>query len=189
MDVIATTEADPRRRQTVFTAKSFHTTWWKRRYDFGPSTRLSGRGSDHGRLRWVTIRLHSSPLREAGMDVSHVGGRVTTPTARRHVVPEVNEEPHRSDPALTGHWTVEEVAWITGDFGFTWSAAIGGPHRRPARPRAREAGVPVILNPAPATELDDEPRAWSPTRSHGAGHPLGDPSALRFDKSGPWMKI
>ena len=169
MDVIATTEQIPGAGQTVY-GKSFH---------MAPGGKGANQALQCARLGAEVTMVGCvgddlfgqqllEPLREAGMDVSHVVVRKGIHSGVGHVVLEVTEHSAQNRivviPGANRTLTVEEVA--------RW---------------AREAGVPVILNPAPATELDDELLSlvsYLIPNEQEASQETHLP--LRFDKSGPW---
>ena len=163
MDVIATTEQIPGAGQTVY-GKSFH---------MAPGGKGANQALQCARLGAEVTMVGCvgddlfgqqllEPLREAGMDVSHVVVRKGIHSGVGHVVLEVTEHSAQNRivviPGANRTLTVEEVA-----------------------------GVPVILNPAPATELDDELLSlvsYLIPNEQEASQETHLP--LRFDKSGPW---
>ena len=112
-----------------------------------------------------------------------------------HVVLEVTEHSAQNRivviPGANRTLTVEEVAWIqqavSGFDMVLLQLEVPIEVNRAVARWAREAGVPVILNPAPATELDDELLSlvsYLIPNEQEASQETHLP--LRFDKSGPW---
>lgn len=164
MDVIATTEQIPAAGQTVY-GKSFHT---------APGGKGANQALQCARLgAQVTMmgcvgddlfgrQLLETPL-QAGVDVSHVVIRSGISSGVGHVTLEVTEHTAQNRivviPGANRTLTVEEVAWLKPEMAsfdmvmlqleipIEVNLAVAG--------WAREAGVPVMLNPAPATDLDE----------------------------------
>lgn len=163
MDVIATTERVPDMGQTVY-GKEFHT---------APGGKGANQALQCARLgAEVTMmgcvgddlfgqELLSTP-RAAGVDVSHVLVRPGVTSGVGHVLLEVTEHSAQNRivviPGANRTLTVDEVAWLRGEIAtydivmlqlevpLEVNLAVAG--------WAKEARVPVMLNPAPATELD-----------------------------------
>jgi len=165
MDVIATTERIPKAAQTVY-GKSFH---------MAPGGKGANQALQCARLgAEVTMmgcvgddlfgeKLLETP-RNAGVDVSHVLVRRGISSGVGHVTLEVTEHTAQNRivviPGANLTLTAEEVAWIrdeihTYDMVLLQLEIPLEVNRTVAR-WAKEAGVPVMLNPAPATDLDDE---------------------------------
>ena len=196
MDVIATTEQIPGAGQTVY-GKSFH---------MAPGGKGANQALQCARLGAEVTMVGCvgddlfgqqllEPLREAGMDVSHVVVRKGIHSGVGHVVLEVTEHSAQNRivviPGANRTLTVEEVAWIqqavSGFDMVLLQLEVPIEVNRAAARWAREAGVPVILNPAPATELDDELLSlvsYLIPNEQEASQETHLP--LRFDKSGPW---
>ena len=164
MDVIATTERVPAAGQTVY-GKSFHT---------APGGKGANQALQCARLgAQVTMmgcvgddlfgrQLLETP-RAAGVDVSRVAVRPGISSGVGHVTLEVTEHTAQNRivviPGANQTLTVEEVSWLKTEMPsfdmvllqleipIEVNLAVAG--------WAREAGVPVMLNPAPATDLDD----------------------------------
>lgn len=164
MDVIATTERVPAAGQTVY-GKSFHT---------APGGKGANQALQCARLgAQVTMmgcvgddlfgrQLLETP-RAAGVDVSRVVVRSGISSGVGHVTLEVTEHTAQNRivviPGANQTLTVEEVSWLKAEMPsfdmvllqleipIEANLAVAG--------WAREAGVPVMLNPAPATDLDD----------------------------------
>lgn len=165
MDVIATTERIPKAAQTVY-GKSFH---------MAPGGKGANQALQCARLgAEVTMmgcvggdlfgeKLLETP-RNAGVDVSHVLVRQGIASGVGHVTLEVTEHTAQNRivviPGANLTLTAEEVAWIrdeihTYDMVLLQLEIPLEVNRTVAR-WAKEASVPVMLNPAPATDLDDE---------------------------------
>lgn len=164
MDVIATTEHIPAAGQTVY-GKSFHT---------APGGKGANQALQCARLgAQVTMmgcvgddlfgqQLLETP-RQAGVDVSHVVIRPGVSSGVGHVTLEVTEHTAQNRivviPGANQTLTAEDVAWLEPEISsfdmvllqleipLEVNLAVAG--------WARKAGVPVMLNPAPATALDD----------------------------------
>lgn len=165
MDVIATTERVPKSAQTVY-GKSFH---------MAPGGKGANQALQCARLGAnVTMMgcvggdifqemLLETP-RTAGVDVSHVLVRQGITSGIGHVTLEVTEHTAQNRivviPGANQTLTVDEVAWIRDEIVaydmVLLQLEIPLEVNRAVARWAREAGVPVMLNPAPATDLDDE---------------------------------
>lgn len=165
MDVIATTERVPKSAQTVY-GKSFH---------MAPGGKGANQALQCARLgAGVTMMgcvgddLFGEMLlelpRAAGVDISHVLVRQGITSGIGHVTLEVTEHAAQNRivviPGANQTLTVDEVAWIRDEIA-AYDMVLLQLEVPPAVNRAvarwaREAGVPVMLNPAPATDLDDE---------------------------------
>ncbi len=165
MDVIATTERVPHSGQTVY-GKAFH---------MAPGGKGANQALQCARLgAQVTMMgcvgddlfgktLLETP-RAAGVDVSRVLVRRGVTSGVGHVTLEVTEHTAQNRivviPGANQTLTVDEVAWVreeihTYDMVLLQLEVPLEVNRAVAR-WAKEAGVPVMLNPAPATDLDDE---------------------------------
>ena len=196
MDVIATTEQIPGAGQTVY-GKSFH---------MAPGGKGANQALQCARLGAEVTMVGCvgddlfgqqllEPLREAGMDVSHVVVRKGIHSGVGHVVLEVTEHSAQNRivviPGANRTLTVEEVAWIqqavSGFDMVLLQLEVPIEVNRAAAHWAREAGVPVVLNPAPATELDDELLSlvsYLIPNEQEASQETHLP--LHFDENGPW---
>lgn len=165
MDVIATTERVPKSAQTVY-GKSFH---------MAPGGKGANQALQCARLgAGVTMMgcvgddLFGEMLlelpRAAGVDISHVLVRQGITSGIGHVTLEVTEHAAQNRivviPGANQTLTVDEVAWIRDEIA-AYDMVLLQLEVPPAVNRAvarwaREAGVPVMLNPAPATDLDNE---------------------------------
>ncbi|MDD2956869.1 MAG: ribokinase [Oscillospiraceae bacterium] len=165
MDVIATTERVPHSGQTVY-GKSFHT---------APGGKGANQALQCARLgAQVTMvgcvgddlfgrELLETP-RAAGVDLSHVLVRPGVSSGVGHVTLEVTEHTAQNRivviPGANRTLTVEEVSWIQDCVGaydmVLLQLEVPLEVNRAVARWAKDAGVPVMLNPAPATDLDDE---------------------------------
>lgn len=164
MDVIATTERVPASGQTVY-GKAFHTApGGKGANQALQSARL---GAQVTMMGCVGDDLFGKELlampRASGVDVSRVLVRPGITSGVGHVTLEVSEHTAQNRivviPGANITLTVEEVAWIQEEIAsydmvllqlevpIEVNLAVAG--------WAKAAGVPVMLNPAPATDLDD----------------------------------
>ena len=165
MDVIAATEKIPGSGQTVY-GKSFH---------MAPGGKGANQALQCARLGADVTMVGSvgddlfgqqllEPLQAAGMDISHVVVHTGIHSGVGHVTLEVTEHTAQNRivviPGANRTLTVDEVSWIrdaVADFDMVLlQLEVPIEVNRAVAHWARAAGVPVILNPAPATELDDE---------------------------------
>ena len=165
MDVIAATEKIPGSGQTVY-GKSFH---------MAPGGKGANQALQCARLGAAVTMVGSvgddlfgqqllEPLQAAGMDISHVVVHTGIHSGVGHVTLEVTEHTAQNRivviPGANRTLTVDEVSWIrdaVADFDMVLlQLEVPIEVNRAVAHWARAAGVPVILNPAPATELDDE---------------------------------
>lgn len=165
MDVIATTEKIPRSAQTVY-GKSFHMAPGGK--GANQALQCARLGADVTMMGCVGDDLFGERLletpRAAGVDVSHVLVRPGISSGVGHITLEVTEHSAQNRiiviPGANRTLTVDEVSWIqdeisTYDMVLLQLEVPTEVNRAVAR-WASEAGVPVMLNPAPATDLDDE---------------------------------
>ena len=165
MDVIATTEKVPRSAQTVY-GKSFH---------MAPGGKGANQALQCARLGAQVTMMGCvgddlfgekliEPLKSAGVDVSHVLVRPGVSSGVGHVTLEVTEHSAQNRiiviPGANRTLTVDEVAWIQDEIGtydmVLLQLEVPLEVNRTVARWAKEAGVSVMLNPAPATHLDDE---------------------------------
>ena len=165
MDVIATTEKIPASAQTVY-GKSFH---------MAPGGKGANQALQCARLGAQVTMMGCvgddlfgekliEPLKSAGVDVSHVLVRPGVSSGVGHVTLEVTEHSAQNRiiviPGANRTLTVDEVAWIQDEIGtydmVLLQLEVPLEVNRTVARWAKEAGVPVMLNPAPATDLDDE---------------------------------
>lgn len=165
MDVIATTERVPPSGQTVY-GRSFHMAPGGK--GANQALQCARLGADVTMVGCVGDDLFGQqllePLRSAGLDVSHVVVRPGVHSGVGHVMLEVTEHTAQNRiiviPGANQTLSVDEVAWLEGAMsGFDMvllQLEVPIEVNRAVARWARNAGVPVMLNPAPATELDDE---------------------------------
>ena len=164
MDVIAATERVPAAGQTVY-GKSFHTAPGGK--GANQALQCARLGAQVTMMGCVGDDLFGRQLleipRQAGVDISRVVIRRGISSGVGHVTLEVTEHTAQNRivviPGANQTLTVEEVAWLRAEMSsfdmvllqlevpIEVNLAVAG--------WAREAGVPVMLNPAPATELDE----------------------------------
>jgi len=165
MDVIATTERVPNSGQTVY-GKSFHTAPGGK--GANQALQCARLGAKVTMVGCVGDDLFGQELlgipSAAGVDLSHVLVRPGVTSGVGHVTLEVTEHTAQNRivviPGANRTLTVEEVSWIKDcissyDMVMLQLEVPLEVNRAVAR-WAKDAGVPVMLNPAPATDLDDE---------------------------------
>ena len=165
MDVIATTERIPPSGQTVY-GKEFHMAPGGK--GANQALQCARLGADVTMMGCVGDDLFGEMLletpRAAGVDISRVVVHKGVTSGVGHVTLEVTEHTAQNRivviPGANRTLTVDEVAWVkdeisTYDMVLLQLEVPLEVNLAVAR-CAKEAGVPVMLNPAPATELDDE---------------------------------
>ena len=164
MDIIATTSRVPAAGQTVY-GKDFH---------MAPGGKGANQALQCVRLGAEVTMLGCvgddlfgekllEPLRAAGVRLDHVVTRPGVTSGIGHVTLEVTEHTAQNRivviPGANRTLTVEEAAWIRDEIAgydlVLLQLEIPLEVNRAVATWARAAGVPVVLNPAPATELDD----------------------------------
>lgn len=165
MDLIATTERIPRSAQTVY-GRSFHMAPGGK--GANQALQCARLGADVTMMGCVGDDLFGEKLletpRAAGVDVSHVVVRPGITSGVGHVTLEVTEHTAQNRiiviPGANRTLTVEEAAWVKDEIGtydmVLLQLEVPLEVNLAVARWAREAGVPVMLNPAPAAELDDE---------------------------------
>jgi len=165
MDVIATTERLPKSAQTVY-GKDFHMAPGGK--GANQALQCARLGADVTMVGCVGDDIFGKALLEtpkaAGVDVSHVLVRENTFSGIGHVTLEVSEHSAQNRiiviPGANRTLTVEEVSWIkdvVADYDMVLlQLEVPLEVNRAVARWAKEAGVLVMLNPAPATDLDDE---------------------------------
>ena len=165
MDVIATTERVPKSAQTVY-GKSFHLAPGGK--GANQALQCARLGADVTMMGCVGDDLFApllvEPLRDAGVDVSHVVVHTDVSSGVGHVTLEITEHSAQNRivviPGANRTLRIDEVAWIQNEIRtydmVLLQLEIPIEVNRAIARWAKDAGVPVILNPAPATELDDE---------------------------------
>lgn len=163
MDLIAVTEHFPSSGQTVC-GKSFH---------MAPGGKGANQALQCARLGGeVTMmgcvgddifgELLLEPLQAAGVDVSHVVTRSGVPSGVGHVTLEASVHTAQNRiivlPGANQTLTVAEVAWVQKEIGsydmVLLQMEVPLEVNLAVAQWAVDAGVPVMLNPAPAAELD-----------------------------------
>ena len=165
MDVIATTERIPKSAQTVY-GNSFHMAPGGK--GANQALQCARLGADVTMMGCVGDDLFGELLlktpQEAGADVSHVVVRQGIHSGVGHVTLEVTNHTAQNRiiviPGANRTLTVEEVSWIREEIAsydiVLLQLEVPIEVNRAVAHWAKEAGVPVMLNPAPATDLDDE---------------------------------
>ena len=165
MDVIATTERVPGSAQTVY-GKSFHMAPGGK--GANQALQCARLGADVTMMGCVGDDLFRDLLletpRAAGVDVSRVVVRPGISSGVGHVTLEVTAHTAQNRiivlPGANQTLTVEEVSWIKDEIHsydiVLLQLEVPLEVNRAVARWAKEAGVPVMLNPAPATDLDDE---------------------------------
>lgn len=165
MDVIATTERVPPAGQTVY-GKEFH---------MAPGGKGANQALQCARLGAEVTMMGCvgddlfgekllEPLRAAGIHLDHVVVRQGAHSGVGHVTLEVTEHTAQNRivviPGANRMLELEEIQWLREEISsydlVLLQLEIPIEINRTVAHWAREAGVPVMLNPAPATELDDE---------------------------------
>ena len=165
MDVIATTERIPPSGQTVY-GLSFHMAPGGK--GANQALQCARLGADVTMMGCVGDDLFGEKLletpRAAGVDVSHVVVRPGITSGVGHVTLEVTEHTAQNRiiviPGANRTLTADEAAWVKDEIGtydmVLLQLEVPLEVNLAVARWAREAGVPVMLNPAPAAELDDE---------------------------------
>ena len=165
MDVIATTERIPPSGQTIY-GKEFHMAPGGK--GANQALQCARLGADVTMMGCVGDDLFGEMLletpRAAGVDISRVIVHKGVTSGVGHVTLEVTEHTAQNRivviPGANQTLTVDEVAWVKDEIGtydmVLLQLEIPLEVNRAVARWAKEAGVPVMLNPAPATELDDE---------------------------------
>lgn len=165
MDVIATTERVPPSGQTVY-GREFHMAPGGK--GANQALQCARLGADVTMMGCVGDDLFGEKLleipRAAGVDLSHVVVREGVTSGVGHVTLEVTNHTAQNRiiviPGANVTLTLDEVAWIRDEISsydiVLLQLEVPLEVNRAVARWAKEAGVPVMLNPAPATELDDE---------------------------------
>lgn len=165
MDIIATTERVPASGQAVY-GKEFHMVPGGKGANqalqcarLGANVTMFGCVGDD-----IFGSLLLDPLRMAGVDISHVIVRRGATSGVGHITLEVTESSAQNRiiviPGANTSLTVEETAWLKDEITSYDMVMLQlevplAVNLAVAR-MAHAAGIPVMLNPAPATELSDE---------------------------------
>lgn len=165
MDVIATTERVPSSGQTVY-GKSFHMAPGGK--GANQALQCARLGADVTMMGCVGDDLFGQRLletpREAGVDVSHVVVRPGISSGVGHVTLEVTDHTAQNRIVVirgaNAALTLEDVAWIRNEI-HTYDMVLLQLEvplevNRVVAGWAHAAGIPVMLNPAPATDLDPQ---------------------------------
>ena len=162
MDVIATTEQIPRSAQTVY-GKSFHMAPGGK--GANQALQCARLGADVTMMGCVGDDLFGErllePLKSAGVDISHVVVRDGVTSGVGHVTLEVTEHTAQNRiiviPGANRTLTVDEVSWLQDSIGtydmVLLQLEVPLEVNRTVARWAKEAGVPVMLNPAPASPI------------------------------------
>lgn len=165
MDVIATTERIPPSGQTVY-GREFHMVPGGK--GANQALQCARLGADVTMMGCVGDDLFGEKLleipRTAGIDLTHVVVREGVTSGVGHVTLEVTNHTAQNRiiviPGANVTLTLDEVAWIKDEISsydiVLLQLEVPLEVNRAVARWAKEAGVPVMLNPAPATELDDE---------------------------------
>ena len=165
MDVIATTERIPPSGQTVY-GKEFHMAPGGK--GANQALQCARLGADVTMMGCVGDDLFGEMLletpRAAGVDISRVVVHKGVTSGVGHVTLEVTEHTAQNRivviPGANRTLTVDEVAWVKNEIStydmVLLQLEVPLEVNLAVARWAKEAGVPVMLNPAPATELDDE---------------------------------
>ena len=165
MDVIAATTQIPKSAETVY-GLSFHTAPGGK--GANQALQCARLGADVTMVGCVGDDLFGQQLldipKSAGIDVSHVIVRPNTTSGVGHITLEVSGHSAQNRiiviPGANRTLTVDEIAWIKDEIHHydmvLLQLEVPLEVNRTVARWAKEAGIPVMLNPAPAAELDDE---------------------------------
>jgi len=165
MDVIATTDRIPPSGQTIY-GKEFHMAPGGK--GANQAVQCARLGADVTMMGCVGDDIFGTVLLEtpkaAGVDISHVVVRKGVTSGVGHVTLEVTEHTAQNRiiviPGANRTLTLDEVSWIRDEISsydmVLLQLEIPLEVNLAVAKWANNAGVPVMLNPAPATDLDDE---------------------------------
>lgn len=165
MDVIATTDRIPPSGQTIY-GKEFHMAPGGK--GANQAVQCARLGADVTMMGCVGDDIFGTVLLEtpkaAGVDINHVIIRKGVHSGVGHVTLEVTEHTAQNRivviPGANRTLTLEEVSWIRDEIAsydlILLQLEIPLEINLAVAKWAHAAGVPVMLNPAPATDLDDE---------------------------------
>ena len=162
MDVIATTERVPPSGQTVY-GREFHMAPGGK--GANQALQCARLGADVTMMGCVGDDLFGEKLleipRAAGVDLSHVVVREGVTSGVGHVTLEVTNHTAQNRiiviPGANVTLTLDEIRGEISSYDIVLlQLEVPLEVNRAVARWAKEAGVPVMLNPAPATELDDE---------------------------------
>ena len=165
MDIIATTEHIPASGQTIY-GKEFHMAPGGK--GANQALQCARLGADVTMFGCVGDDIFGSmllePLRAAGVDTRHVIVRQGAASGIGHITLEVTESSAQNRivviPGANTSLTLEETAWLEKEIAsydmVMLQLEIPLAVNLAVARLAHAAGIPVMLNPAPATELSDE---------------------------------
>lgn len=198
MDVIATTKCLPQAGQAVY-GESFHMAAGGK--GANQAVQCARLGADVTMMGCVGDDLFGSKLLEApaldGVDVSHARIRPGISSGVGHITIEVTGNTAQNRivviPGANQAMTLEDIAWIQDEIGsydmVLLQLEVPLEINRTIARWAKSAQVPVMLNPAPATELDDalvSLATYIAPNEQEAAVESGVP--LRVDENGPNME-
>lgn len=198
MDVIATTQRLPQAGQAVY-GESFHMAAGGK--GANQAVQCARLGADVTMMGCVGDDLFGSKLLEApaldGVDVSHARIRPGISSGVGHITIEIigNTAQNRIVviPGANQAMELEDIAWIQDEIGsydmVLLQLEVPLEINRTIAHWAKDAQVPVMLNPAPATELDDALVSlvtYIAPNEQEAAVESGVP--LRVDENGPNME-
>lgn len=165
MDVIAATKQLPKSGQTVY-GQSFHTACGGK--GANQAVQCARLGADVTMVGCVGDDLFGSQLldavRDSGVDISHCRVHPGVTTGVGHVTLEIRGDTAQNRiiviPGANLSVSPEDIAFLRDTIGgydmVLLQLEVPLEVNRTVARWAKEAGVPVMLNPAPATELDAE---------------------------------
>jgi ribokinase len=165
MDVIATTDRIPPSGQTIY-GKEFHMAPGGK--GANQAVQCARLGADVTMMGCVGDDIFGKVLletpKDAGVDISHVVVREGITSGVGHITLEVTEHTAQNRiiviPGANRTLTLDEVDWIRDQISsydmILLQLEIPLEVNLAVAKWAHAAGVPVVLNPAPATDLDDE---------------------------------
>lgn len=165
MDLIASTRRAPREGETVIGLKFSTAPGGKGANQAVQCARLGAHTTMVGRVGDDAFgRCLVDTAEAAGVDVSHVSVDPEEASGVGHITLEVTEHDARNRitvcPGANHTITVEEIAWLQEEIGqydmLMLQLELPMPVIEAAARWAHEAGVPVMLNSAPAAPLSDE---------------------------------
>ena len=194
MDLIATTDRAPTSGETVVGRKFTTAPGGKGANQAVQCARLGAKVTMVGRVGGDAFgKIMTDTAAQAGVDVSHVSVDPNESSGVGHVLLEVTEHGAKNRitvcPGANFTMTVDQIAWLRGEIGrydmlmlqFELPMAV----TEAAAAWAHEAGVPVMVNPAPAAPMSPELlscAAYLSPNEHEAAILAGHP--LRTDETG-----
>ena len=198
MDVIATTEKLPQAGQAVY-GKAFQMAPGGK--GANQALQCARLGAEVTMMGCVGDDLFGEKLlevpRKAGVDVSHVCVRRGVSSGVGHITLEIRGQVAQNRivviPGANRCLKLEDVEWIRKEIGsydmVLLQLEVPIEINRAVAAWAREAGVPVMLNPAPATELDEtlvKLTTYLAPNEQEASFETGLP--LGYDEHGPLLE-